>query len=136
VRGVFRVIILLKDEVYPVQPIKLQFPGVHLEECWHTAQHPFSHLSCTYTPLLEVSCSPKPSGIHPQILLSRCFSPDPGFCHTQDLPSDPNLLILVSSDQITLLQSSRVQCWCSRASSSHLLWEPLKERAFSASQQP
>src|SRR5258706_11915911 len=56
--------------------------------------------------------------------------PDPGFFHTQDLPSDPILLILVSSDQTTLPQSSRVQCWCSKANSSCLLLWVFERKGF------
>ena len=55
--------------------------------------------------------APKPD--NPLVWL--CFKPDPGFFHTQALPFDPVLLTLVSCDQFTLPQSSRVQCWCSRA---------------------
>src|SRR6266568_3337533 len=42
----------------------------------------------------------------------------PANFHTYFLPSDPILLILVSSDQMTLVQSSTVQCWCLRAKAS------------------
>src|SRR5437660_3014063 len=42
----------------------------------------------------------------------------PATFHTYFLPSDPILLILVSSDQITLVQSSTVHCWCLRAKAS------------------
>src|SRR5436190_13837481 len=45
------------------------------------------------------------------------LKPSPGFFHTHFLPSDPSLLILVSSDHITFFQSSTVQCWCVRAKS-------------------
>src|ERR1700724_1134771 len=42
---------------------------------------------------------------------SRSISPCPACFPTHCFPSDPYLLILVSSDQITLFQSSTVQFW-------------------------
>src|SRR3979490_1148151 len=46
---------------------------------------------------------------------SLSISPSPACFHTHCFPSDPILLILVSSDQITLFQSSTVHSLCLRA---------------------
>ncbi|KAG2353107.1 hypothetical protein BDR07DRAFT_1434463 [Suillus spraguei] len=43
-------------------------------------------------------------------LTSLSVRPSPFFFHTYTFPSDPILLILVSSDHITRFQSSTVQC--------------------------
>src|SRR6267154_5529213 len=60
-----------------------------------------------------------------------CWSvkPDPGLFQHQTLPSDPNPLILLSSDQMTLDQSSKVQCTPEETPTlpSYDTW---KERAF------
>src|SRR3979490_2732345 len=45
---------------------------------------------------------------------SLSISPSPACFHTHCFPSDPILLILVSSDQITLFQSSPVHSLCLR----------------------
>src|SRR5258705_5084322 len=58
---------------------------------------------------------PPPNFRVPPTCLS--LSPSPAFCQAHFLPSDPSLLIFVSSDHTTLFQSSTVQCWCSRAKS-------------------
>src|SRR5271156_913699 len=58
---------------------------------------------------------PPPNFRVPSTSLSFKFSP--GFFHTHFLPSDPNLLILVSSDHTTFFQSSTVQCWWAKAKS-------------------
>src|ERR1700719_4150786 len=59
---------------------------------------------------------PPPNFIVPSTNLSpTLFSPC--FFHTHFFPSDPNLLILVSSDQTTLFQSSTVQSLCATAKS-------------------
>src|SRR5437588_3232371 len=63
-------------------------------------------------------------------LTSLAFSPSPLFFHTYSCPSDPILLILVSSDHITLFQSSTVQCWYLRAKANLLLLLPLESRGF------
>src|SRR5258707_4535634 len=49
---------------------------------------------------------------------SLSLSPSPAFFHAHFCPSDPNLLILVSSDQIILFQSSTVQSLCANAQSN------------------
>ena len=57
---------------------------------------------------------------------SLSLSPSPAFFHTHFLPSDPKQLILVSSNQITLFQSSRVLSLCASANSNLALlcfWE-------------
>src|SRR6266568_8469968 len=46
---------------------------------------------------------------------SLSISPSPAFFHTHCFPSDPILLILVSSDQITLFHSSTVHSFSLRA---------------------
>src|SRR5579871_4351314 len=58
---------------------------------------------------------------------SLSLKPSPGFFQTHFLPSDPSLLILVSSDHTTFFQSSRVQCWCARAKSILSLLQFLKK---------
>ena len=59
---------------------------------------------------------PPPNLTVPSITLSP--KPSPMSFHTYFLPSDPNLLILVSSDNITLFQSSKVHSACLSANSS------------------
>src|SRR5258707_14582359 len=49
---------------------------------------------------------------------SLLLSPSPAFFHAHCFPYDPNLLILVSSDQIFLFQSSTVQSLCANAQSN------------------
>src|SRR6266850_834357 len=64
---------------------------------WPTPFHPIQpHTMMFPPPNLTVPCT------------SLSISPSPACFHTHSLPSDPNLLILVSSDQITLFQSSTV----------------------------
>jgi len=48
----------------------------------------------------------------------------------QTPPYGPTLLYLVLSDHMTLLQSSRVQCQCSRADSNLCFDESWKEQAY------
>src|SRR3979490_2092297 len=50
---------------------------------------------------------------------SLSISPSPACFHTYCFPSDPILLILVTSDQITLFQSSTVHSLCLRAKANH-----------------
>src|ERR1700730_2113327 len=59
---------------------------------------------------------PPPNFIVPSTNLSPILF-SPCFFHTHFFPSDPNLLILVSSDQTTLFQSSTVQSLCATAKS-------------------
>src|ERR1700724_2967629 len=47
--------------------------------------------------------------------ISLLINPSPTCFHTHCFPSDPSLLILVSSDQITLFQSSTVHSLCFKA---------------------
>src|SRR5204862_969123 len=49
---------------------------------------------------------------------SLSLKPSPAFFQAHLLPSDPSLLILVSSDHTTLFQSSKVQSRCARPKSS------------------
>src|SRR3979490_972128 len=56
---------------------------------------------------------PPPNLTVPSTLLP--INPSPFCFQTQCLPSDPNLLILVSSDQMTLFQSSKVHSLCFKA---------------------
>ena len=58
-------------------------------------------------------------------------SPSLFLFHTYSCTSDPILLILVSSDQRTLFQSSTVQCWYLRAKANLLfLWETERRGFF------
>src|SRR4029079_7022229 len=50
--------------------------------------------------------------------INLSLKPSPFFFQAHFLPSDPNLLILVSSDHTTFFQSSTVQCWCFKAKSN------------------
>jgi len=63
-------------------------------------------------------------------LTSLEISPSPFFFHTYSCPSDPILLILVSSDHITLLQSSTVQCWYLRAKANLFFLWPVESNGF------
>jgi len=118
-KGVFRVIILLKGEPRCVQPIKLhnsqefnlKNAGVQL-----STHSPIYHAHIIHS--LGRCAAPNHQESAPKLddpLVWLCFRADPGLFHTQALPFDPILLILVSHDQFTLPQSSRVQCWCSKA---------------------
>ena len=64
-----------------------------------------------YTLILPLPCLT----IFLACLLCIC---SPSLIQHQKHPSDVNLLILVSSNHTTLLQSSTVQCWCIFANSS------------------
>src|SRR5882757_5716130 len=59
------------------------------------------------------------------------LSPSPAFFQAHFLPSDPSLLIFVSSDHTTLFQSSTVQCWCARAIPSSPSYASVREEASS-----
>src|SRR3954451_13669356 len=50
---------------------------------------------------------------------SLSINPCPACFYIHCFPSDPNLLILVSSDQITFCQSSRVHSLCFKAKINH-----------------
>src|SRR5882762_12549 len=90
----------------------------------------FSKMSTYWSASILPSTSaslPTPSHpIHPHTMMfpppnftvactSLAISPCPACFHTHCFPSDPILLILVSSDQNTLFQSSTVQFWYFRA---------------------
>jgi hypothetical protein len=62
-------------------------------------------------------------------LTSLVLSPSPFFFHTSFCSSGPILLILVSSNHITLFQSSTIHCWYLRAKAS-LLCLCLLERSW------
>src|SRR5215471_15153630 len=63
---------------------------------------------------------------------SLSLKPSPAFFQTHTLPSDPSLLILVSSDHTTVFQSSTVQSRCFRAKSILSLLCFLVRRGFLA----
>src|SRR5215813_630530 len=61
------------------------------------------------------------------LLINLC----PTCFHTHFFPSDPNLLTLVSSDQITLFQSSTVHSLYFKAKANHfLLWAAVSNGFF------
>ena len=118
-KGVFRVIILLKGEPSHVQPIKLHnsqefnltYASVQL-----SIHSPIYRAHMIHS--LGRCAAPNHQESAPKLenpLMWLCFRADPGFFHTQALPFDPILWILVSCDQFTMPQSFRVQCWCSKA---------------------
>src|SRR5258705_11520768 len=110
--GVFRVIILLEDHLLrsfaPILKAILELilkdtnieVGIHIAivQAYPTPSHPKQPHNIT---------CPPPNLSVPSTSLSLRPSP---FFHTHFLPSDPKRLILVSSDQMTLFQSSTVQC--------------------------
>src|SRR5882757_3505884 len=78
------------------------FPSISAS--WQTPFHPIHPHTIIF---------PHPNFTLPGTTLS--INPSPFCFQTHCLPSDPNLLILVSSDQITLFQSSTVHSLCFKA---------------------
>src|SRR5882672_1589475 len=79
-----------------------------------------TYWSAFILPSTSASCPTPFQPIHPHTMMfpppnltvpctSLSIKPSPTFFHTHYFPSDPILLILVSSDQMTLFQSSTVQ---------------------------
>src|SRR6266850_5470287 len=92
---------------------------------WPTPFHPIQpHTMMFPPPNLTVPCT------------SLSISPSPACFHTHSLPSDPNLLLLVSSDEITLFQSSTVPPYTSGQRPTLLFYALHAARAFSSSPQP
>ena len=61
---------------------------------------------------------------------SQSISPWPTYFQTHCFPSDPILLILVSSDQIILFPSSTVQFWYLKAKAKCFLWCTAESSGF------
>src|SRR6201999_3551389 len=96
-----------------------------LLESQHCLRHPSSHLFCRHIPHHPIQPHiiklPPPNFRVPCTSLSLSLSPLS--FHTHFLPSDPRQLILVSSNQITLFQSSIVQfSWARAKSILAFLW--------------
>src|SRR3979490_2870895 len=111
--GMFRVIILLKDDVLRSFAIMsksfLKFIVQNLDE--KVPIHPTINLACIPRPI------PKHAALHhhrstSKLSTSLSLSPSPALFQAHFLPSDPRQFILVSSDHTTLFQSSRVQSLC------------------------
>src|SRR5882757_4409360 len=85
-----------------------------------------TYWSASILPSTSASCPTPFQPIHPHTMMfpppnftvpwtSLSINPSPTCFHTHCFPSDPILLILVSSDQITLFQSSTVHSLCLKA---------------------
>ena len=122
--GVLGIIILLENNVSSRNP-----------RIFHALQQPLLqnlHILISLHPSLNLNHDSHSIQPHTMIFPPPCFTVGstslsksgwPFFFHTYFCPSDPNLLILVSSNQITHFQSSTVQCWYFRAKAKHcLLW--------------
>src|SRR6266852_4211585 len=89
-----------------------------------------TYWSPSILPSTSASCPTPSQPIHPHIIIfpppnftvpctSLEINPSPTCFHTHCFPSDPILLILVSSDQITLFQSSTVHSLYFKAKAKH-----------------
>src|SRR5258708_32877368 len=104
--GVFRVIILLEDHLLrSFAPILKAILELILKD---TNIEVGIHIAIYFAGIPHNITCPPPNLSVPSTSLS--LRPSPFFFHTHFLPSDPKRLILVSSDQMTLFQSSTVQC--------------------------
>lgn len=130
--GGFGVITLFEDEVFHKN---LQLPGTYLEECPCAPQYTFLHLFFTCPPAIELSHSPKLSGIHPQTWACMVPLANTALVHPETLPCDTRHLHLVYCDYTTESWSSGVMCWCLRSTCCPPSNKHWKEVAFTTLQQ-
>src|SRR3979490_2486441 len=114
--GMFKVIILLKDDVLRSFAIMSKSFLKFIIQTWMKKSpsilpsilHAYPGLSQSMQP--HTITDPPPNFTVPSTSLS--LSPSPALFQAHFLPSDPRQFILVSSDHTTLFQSSRVQYLC------------------------
>src|SRR6266481_9872446 len=114
--GMFRVIVLLKDDVLGGFAVMgqafLKFVIHNLDE--KVPIHPTLNLACIPRPIPKHAAPHhhRPTSKLHCTLYQPITQPSPALFQAHFLPSDPRQLILVSSDHTTLFQSSRVQSLC------------------------